>query len=292
MNLSAYNNVTPDTLYNEGKTSITFFYTNGKIYDKPFPTNHQDMLEDDEVFDAVYPKFMDEKDLELRKKGLKGETLEKALAKALKPYQSRGTASQHSVLGRFGIYGNDMVISFWRSVHDPDVKLALDALLKKYPQIKKAEVIVTGADAKTENPEGKPVLLSKLLNIKGAQKVIPDILQKPKDYDLKKYNIGGSLYSLKELGKLRAVTHTKRNYDPSMPSDPFAVLCHPDMQKYPELANYMPNCKGGFSTMLRATHPANWRQQGRANDLPYLYSYGEWLSDVEPKLYIPVPFSS
>lgn len=292
MDLSAYKKINPDTIYHDGLSSITFFYIprTKEFFAQPYPANHQEMLQDDEdLFNAVYPGLEDKIDLDLRNKGLRGNNLDNALEKALEPYKSRGPASERAVLGRFGMLNNDLVISLWRSVDDPESKEALQTLVKKYPIVANTMTFVTGADAKTFVPEGKPVLLTDLLGqTKVASKSIPDLLAKPKDSGVKKYKIGGSWYSLEDLAALRGTTHTKTNYNPSLPSNPFSVLCHPDLRKYPELSAYIPNCpssvsKGLNPNMVRPTHPAMWRQKAKEIG-KYAYDYGEFVKCMDSKI--------
>lgn len=290
MELADYKHINPDTIYNDGLSSITFFYIprTKEFFSQPYPTNHQEMLQDDEdVFNAVYPGLEDKIDKQLRDKGLRGAKLDSALEQALEPYKSRGPASDHAVLGRFGLLNGDLVVSLWRSVSDPQSKEAVEVLSKKFPAITKTMTVVTGADARSFTPEGKPVLLTDMLGqTKVAQKAIPDMFVKPKDSKLKKYKIGGHLYSLEDLAALRGTTHTKTNYNPMLPSNPFSVLCHPDVRKYPELSAYIPNCpaaKTDTPNLVRSTHPSVWRQKARELG-QYAYDYGEFVKHMDSKM--------
>lgn len=247
-NLLTYKSLDPDQLYYRfPEGSMTFFYvpSTGNLYMAPYPTNHQDMLvDDDDLFDDVYGD-------------LEWGTRER------REWASRGKALTltDAVLGRIAAVGEDFVVSFWRNPPRNHLKEFLSKLFQKYPTLsrRKDAIIVVAPQTAPYNLAGKPLNPNDTV----AQAETPAISKE------KKYQIAGNAYSLQDLQNLRAAIHTK-----SMAyGDPLAILCHQDMAKYPELAGFRPaSC--GEKGDLRKTHPEKWRQAGKNID-PYLYKYGE-----------------
>lgn len=72
---------------------------------------------------------------------------------------------------------------------------------------------------------------------------------------------------------MRAEVHTKGKINP--------VLCHPDIDKYPELSGYKPvNCSGRST---RSSSAYNWRDAARKLNIPVFTSesFKEWLEAQE-----------
>lgn len=256
-NLLSYKNLDPDQLYYKfPEGSMTFFFVpdTTNLYLAPYPTNHQDMLvDDDDLFDDVYGNL-------------------EWGSKQRKEWASRGKALEltNSVLGRIAAVGEDFVVSFWKKPPINDLKGFVAKLFEKFPTLarRKDAIIIVAPQTAPYNLSGK--------------KLNPDdtiaAAETPATSKEKKFQIGGNVYSLQDLQSLRAAVHTK-----SMAfGDPLAVLCHPDMKKYPMLAGYTPADCGGEHGDVRSTHPEKWRQAGRQID-PYLYKYGETFKEFFEK---------
>lgn len=246
--LSTYKKLDPDQLYYKyPEGSITFFFVpdTSNLYVAPFPTSHQDMLiDDDDLFDDVYGN-------------LEWGSRER------KEWASRSKALEltNSMLGRIAAVGEDFIISFWNKPNKNYLKEFVAKLFGKFPVLskKKDSIIVIAPQTEPYN----------LLGNKVVDTVFDaDTIVVSKE---KKFKIGGKMYSLQDLQDLRAAIHTKNMSF----GDPFVVLCHPDIDKYPMLAGYKPSSCGSDNTEIRATHPANWRKIGRQQGSPYTYSYGE-----------------
>jgi hypothetical protein len=264
-NISVYKGMDPDTLYyNYPNGSNTFFYLpkSGQLVMQPYPTNHQDMLtEDDDLFREVFATF-------LKTTPYNG--------RVRREMSSRGKALAHgdAILGRIALDKMTPLIAFWEntnlSVNTTVVGAFLNALYKKLPAFKgfqdktvlllpgRPPVTVatfTGAEVAAPSPEREIVQKAPVARKKRAVKAAPSPA----------YVIDGTSYTLSDLQAMRAAVHTKGTTHPA--------LCHPDIDKYPELAGYKPSTcgeKGGGT--LRATHPQRWRQAGREAGFPYLYT--------------------
>lgn len=245
-NLFFYKDLDPDVLYNNyPEGSLTFFYVpnSGNLYAAPYPTNHRNMLiEDDDVFEDVYGDF--EFTSEQRTK-----------------WASRGIVLQKTncIVGRIAAVGEDIVLSLWSNPPKKDLVNFLTKLFKKYPQLEKKKeniVIVTVNGGEPYSLGGKPV--------KDTIKPVDTLVSKT----IKKFKINGIDYSLQELQALRASLHTQTN------KSALSILCHPDIEKYPELNGYKPSGCGNI-TNVRQSHPAKWRDAAQKANVPYVYSYGE-----------------
>lgn len=241
-----YKDLDPDQLYYKfPEGSITFFFvpSSGNLYTKPYPTNHQDMLiDDDELFDDVYG------DLEWG-------------SRERRNWASRGKALEltNTLLGRIAAVGEDFVVSFWREPPKEHLQQFLNELFEKYPILdkKKDSVIVVTPKSTPYSLSGKPV----------DDTVTPK--ETPQN-SKKEFKIDGKMYSLQDLQNLRSAVHTKS----FLYGDPMTVLCHPDMDKYPALSGYkLANCDP------TPQKRQSWKDAGRQAGLPYVYSYGESFKD-------------
>lgn len=264
--ISVYARIDPDDLYYEypnGSTTFFFVSKSGNLYVKPYPTNHQEMLtDDDDLFREVYAEF-------LKKTPMTGRVRTEMA--------SRGKALRQgdAILGRIALDGMTPIIAFWNSrpIGFPDVKANvgafLNALYKKLPAFRKFQsktVLVlpgeppvtvatfTGAGASEPSPEREITQKAPVARKKRAVKAAP----------APTFVIDGTSYILSDLQAMRAAVHTRGTTHPA--------LCHPDIDKYPELAGYKPASCGKGSGTLRATHPQRWRQAGREAGFPYLYT--------------------
>lgn len=245
-NLIKYKDIDPDRIYYKfPEGSLTFFYVpnSGNLYIKPYPTSHQDMLiDDDDMFEDVYG------DLEWN-------------SKERKEWSSRGVvlSKTNTIMGRLGAVGDNFVLSFW---NDPTEYLNgfLNKLYKKFPALseQKNKTIVVAPIGSTNYK--KPYLLSGGgIEDQASSKTNPEDVKK-------KFVIAGRTFSIEDIRKLRASLHM--GHDTTVT----AVLCHPDLNKYPELAGYRPSYCGNIQTQTRDNHPSNWRQAAKKHNL---YAYGE-----------------
>lgn len=247
MNLSIYNHVDPDVLAYHAQYTTTFFYipeTNDLLYDSDGQT-HEDMLYPDEegddlVFDAVFPQYAN---LTSGKK---------------RQYRSRGQALKHSkaILGRLGLYRNDFIVALWNPITFPGVNQFKKKLFEVFPQLKQLTVIMIGEEKKPE-----------IIN-QGNQK-LETPQEKPKNN--KTYKIGDGEYTEVQLRDLRTAYHNKSMPIPEIKK----VLCHPDIDKYPELKGYkLPACDLEKQAMKTSYRPAN---DYYANKYGEGMSFSEWL---------------
>jgi hypothetical protein len=279
--ISAYRGFDPDKIYYDlpdGSTTFFFLPKSGTLYTKPYPITHEDMLkdeEDDDIFREVFAEYLKTTPYNSR--------VRRELA-------SRGKALAYgdAILGRIGLDGMTPLIAFWESrtpVNTTTVGAFLNALYKKLPTFKKFQeqtVLLL--------PEQAPVTVAMFT---GAKTAAPsperEIAQRPvrkrkaKPVDAKTFVIDGRSYTLSDLQAMRAAVHTRGETHPT--------LCHPDIDRYPELAGYKPATCGDQTRSLRATHPQRWRQAGREAGFPYLYTpehstnFKSWL-DLREALHI------
>lgn len=272
-NISVYAKMDPDSLYYkypDGSNTFFFLPKSGELVMQPYPTNHQDMLtEDDDLFQTVFANF-------LKTTPLTGR-VRRELA-------SRGQALAHgdAILGRIGLDRMTPLIAFWESprvpVNTTTVGAFLNALYRKLPAFKqfqdKTVLLIPGQ---------RPVTVAEFTGATTAAGPSPErqvaLKQppKPRQKKAKTYMIDGQRYSLAELQAMRAAVHTRGQTHPA--------LCHPDLDKYPELSGYKPaTCGGKGGGELRSTHPQRWRQAGWQAGIPYVYtpehdeSFKSWLS--------------
>lgn len=265
-NLSVYAGIDPDTIYNKGGDSLTFFYT-GRMYTQPYPTNHDDMLRDNpEMFYDVFPDFK-----EVLPQNLIGQflsfgrssnnpRLESILQQVgLDPFEvrqtngSRGKALKFgdALLGRVGELYGDLVMALWQDTNDEYFDDALGSnefiapIQRQFRNL--SEMIVVG---KGEQPQfwktlaeditDSPPESSSQIGI-DTRKSVSDETQK------KKYDIAGGQYTKAELGTMRGQLHSL----PRMSADwskASSILCSDDLLKYPELKDYRPAFCNGIGT--------------------------------------------
>lgn len=263
--ISVYSDVDPDVLYESGGQSLTFFYT-GKMIARPFPTNHEDMLNDPKVFYEVFPDFEgvlpprmiklflyyeDERrrhpDLDSI---LTSAGMDPARVKATNGCRGKALKFGDALIGRVGIYQNDLILALWNKKHENfDYALEDAAFVKpiasKWGRYLK-EMIVVGED-------NDPAYWSELggtvnddtdaddsgLGDTPKASASGDTVKGSED-SKKKYTIKGREYSLDELGYMRGRMHSAPRMSGEWKSY-FNVLCSDDMLKYPELQGYRPS---------------------------------------------------
>lgn len=130
--ISVYKKFDPDTLYyHYPNGSLTFFYipNSQKLYVKKYPTNHQEMLiENDDLFNDVFGDY-------LKKNGLTKNS------RTRRELESRGSAltKGYGILGRIGFDSTTPLIAFWKSettpMDDLAIKQFLAVLFKNLPGI-------------------------------------------------------------------------------------------------------------------------------------------------------------
>lgn len=130
--ISAYRGFDPDKLYYDYPTgSTTFFFLpkSGTLYTEPYPTNHAEMLsENEDLFREVFAKYLETNPF--------GSRVRREMS-------SRGKALAYgdAVLGRIALDGMTPLIAFWESSRIPAnttiVGAFLNALYKKLPAFKR-----------------------------------------------------------------------------------------------------------------------------------------------------------
>lgn len=265
-NISVYRGKDPDWLYEQfPDSSMTFFYVprSGKLYIEPYPANHQDMLtEKDDLFRDVYTTF-------LSKTALTG--------RVRRELSSRGQAIAHgeTLIGRLAIDRTTVLIAFWTTPNAPtdqsNIGAFLNALYKKFSRFKAFQ-----ANTVLLLPNQPPITVAEYTGGGGESPERAVALKErkpraPKKPSVQKFLIGGQEYTLSDLHALRVADHSKGQAGPGL-GDPKAVLCHPDIDKYPELSGYKPSSCGQGGNDLRATHPQRWRQAGWQAGIPYVYT--------------------
>lgn len=256
-NINAYKGMDPDSIYDDSRISngsLTFFFipSNNNLYIKQNPATHADMLaDDDKLFFDVY-----------QRKRPQGDFL-----------SSRGQALERgdAILGRIGIDGLTPLIAFWQGRVKIDSLIIGNFLKALYKQIPPFQAYQNSTVLLL--PDEKPITVGELLgtNMPNPKRDVKLNLPKIKD---KTFIIDGQKLNLSDLQALRSAIHTK-----NASVNPYSILCHPDIDKYPELKGYKPsNCNNNSD--FRATHPAMWRRAGR-NIGQYIYtpehtSFKEW----------------
>jgi hypothetical protein len=251
----------PDDLYQEG--SQTFFFVKGKLYIRQYPETHKDMIQSDgDLFEDVWGFGIED-----------GESR----------HFSRGVMVNESnaQLGRIGIHsrtGPAIVVAFWKNPSDQMLASFFDALFRKYPMFaehKSNIMVVRGVPE--YGGDGKAQEFAKAM---GTEEVHPgkavtysppkELARHPENPYDDKYEIDGQRYSRADMHRFRAGLHIGNRSG-------MKVLCHPDLDKYPELQGYRPAGCGKLSVASRPpeTGPSAWRRAGREQGLPYVYSYGE-----------------
>jgi hypothetical protein len=270
--------VDPDSLY--GPNSLTFIYVpdSNNLYVGKYPETHKDILQDNpKIFDDVFFGYT-----------------RKAISDELKQFGWRRTALEYSraILGRISpttktvgvkraARQNVIVIALWEGENDAfnkqNVKKLINQINEKYPIFANLEEYLVGFNA-------RPILVSDFLNDKQSSvnpsRIIAQDTRMSNDEVTKKFSIGGKMYSLADLRTLRSDLHVRNDQAAKI------ILCHPDIDRYPELVGYKaPKCDQN-PTGFRKTHPQNWRQAARTVGMPYIYSnestsFKNWLYNQE-----------
>jgi hypothetical protein len=210
MDLDLYKLMDPNSLFNKG--SMTFIYSkSGELYFKPYPTTHHDMCLYDDIFDDV---FQPEKKLNNDQK--------------LSIAKQRNLQIKNAIMGRLAPYHGDIIIAIWNKMDHYLFNPFIKTLIQKHPEFKEASVVVVGK-------EEKPMLLSDILNTQPVAKKKVTATLSPKKKS-KPYSINGQQYTIDDLMDLRKRAHS----DAAQWDKIKLVLCHPDMEKYPELQAYIP----------------------------------------------------
>lgn len=274
--ISVYKGMDPDSIYNDDNLSngsITFYYIphNQHFYIAQNPVNHRDMLSDnDDLFEDVYADLLK-------------TTKINAMQKESLVSRGQALAKGNAILGRIGIDGTTPLIAFWESERIPlntnIIGNFLKALYKRLPPFQ-------GYQNKTVLliPNQNPTTVGNFLGTTSPspKKTVALKTQKLKN---KTYTIAGKNLTLSDLQSLRAAIHTKG--PTQVGGDPHVILCHPDIDKYPELQGYKPSTCGGYTAKLRPTHPEMWRRAAREIG-QYVYtseSFKEWL-DLREALHV------
>jgi len=268
--LSVYAGIDPDTIYNAGGDSLTFFYT-GTMYARPYPTNHDDMLrEDSEMFYDVFPDLKRVLppnmigDFLSYGRSSNNPRLESMIQQAgLDPFEVRQTGGSRgkalkfgdALLGRVGELHGDVVMALWQDTSDEyfDDALSNNAFIAPIRQRfgNLNEMIVVG---KGEEPRFWKELAGEVTPVSpqtpqagvDTQRINADKTQK------KKYDIAGGQYTREELGTMRGKLHSSPRMSDDW-SQTSSVLCSDDLLKYPELSDYRPAFCNGIGTKSRSS---------------------------------------
>lgn len=164
---------------------------------------------------------------------------------ALPSRWSRSSALHYAILGRAVVHKDHLYVSTWQGDINPKpyAQEIVNQISKELPNY---QFVLF----KTENQEIIEVQPNSIGKTSSTSKTNQS------------YLIDGKSYSIKDLNDKRIKAHMGQ-IDP--------ILCHPDLDKYPELSGYKPSTCNKTSE-LRNTHPQNWRRQSQDS---YLYKYGE-----------------
>lgn len=237
----------------------TFWYVpkSKNLYIKQYPNTHDDMLEDNpELFEDVW-----------------GFGHHDSFTTGIHFTRDYAVTETNAVAGRLGLhqYHEGVIVSFWGDVDKSVLGEFFVAAFKELPGLEEQKdkiLVVRGKDGGVPEefasifggePAKKSVTFQAPKELRGGSKVNP--------YDTQ-FDIGGKRYSLADLRKMRTDLHVGNKSG-------MGVLCHPDIENYPELNGYRPAGCGGKPASPTNTGPAAWRAAGRAAGLPYVYSYGE-----------------
>ncbi len=274
-NLDVYTGVDPDTIYENGDRSLTFFYTGG-MYVQPYPTNHDDMLRrDPKLFFDVFPALESHLPASQRVDFLtynrtsRNPSFDNILIKAgFNPDQvaetrgSRGKAIKfgRALLGRIGELYGDLVLALWQSTTNKNFSAA-----KTDPEFTKVfsqyygnldELIVVGFNEKPQ-----PWTTNGSNNTKGpTQPASDDTRKRQSDPTPQVYSINGHQLTISQLNMLRGFLHSKPQESDEWKLSA-AILCSDDLTKYPELNAYRPAfCQNQTVPMSKAE---KWLQQSK-----------------------------
>ncbi len=217
MDLNLFKRIDPDKIYLPGSQTFTYVPNIDKVYIWPYPHAHYDMLEDKEIFQAVFGDYLKAHPEAARHPNL---------------LQTRGQALDHTntVMGRIGIYGKEPVIAFWNKLNSMELKKVLNKIVEAHPGFDKLFDSMVLKMPKTE-----PYMLLDFLNNK-INREISTTGNHTTGQDLRqqRYQINGKWYSLGDIDAMRKAVHTMgARADKS-------IICHPDMKKYPALHGYIP----------------------------------------------------
>jgi hypothetical protein len=253
MDITLYDHIDPDTIYHNSDSKKTFFFlpwSNELLYDDDGHKTHEEMLQrdveddDDMVFDMVFPDKA------------------KLSASYKKPFRTRkaALANTPALLGRFGILYKEMVIALWTPLTNPNTSKCVKKLQQVFPMLSKMEVVLVGADKKAQ-----------AIHPKSAHRAVAE----PKPIKVAKhdgtYFIDGQKYTFDQLKELRLLLHSGTYRQKGQAR---SVLCHGDMDRYPELNSLKAfGCKGGSKPSNKPSRLTQ-RQKWQAFD-PYAFKYGE-----------------
>jgi len=219
VDLSPYKDINPDEIYHNSDYKITFFYLPEKdeiIYSKAGYESHEDMLQiadsgSDKIFDAIFPGVPNNKKSTLR---------------------SRGQVLAHTnrIVGRFGALHHDMIVSLWNPLTDPAIPAFEKKLLETFPKLKKVDIIIVGAD-------NQPRVMNVGTADNSKKKVEDEKEEVKEEMPVKRFSIDGQNYTFEELRQYRLLVHNAAGRSKDIAR---AILCHPDMKKYPEVNSLIP----------------------------------------------------
>lgn len=260
-NLDAFKDVDPNKIYNlhdEINPAITFYF-NKAYHSAPFPDAHDDLLLKKEVFYDVFPNalgvitsFKIEDFLNYIPRDTDKPWLDRKLEEMKidpkefrKVLGSRKKADKYGVAiaGRFGEYKKDLVISLWQPESHPRFRDLINNpefirdvnrnFGRRFPMKEWILVPFGGAPRLFVDAAVAPPV--------SAEEEL-DIMPMPRKTATAyaaSYKIGDHEFKIEDLKQLRGVLHsstpTSNIYNAAL-----SVLCHKDVQKYPELKGFVP----------------------------------------------------
>jgi hypothetical protein len=206
--LDKFKDIDPNELFlhtmNFNTSSGSFIYThNKKLYEFAGMKTHYDMMQTPEIFNDIWGEDG---------KGWYG------IKASDKEDWTQKDVGDLAIMGRWGVMKGQNIISLWVKLTHPLVYSLLHTLFNKHPEFKESAILI-GTDE-------KPQLIGKL-----AGKTATTVSAPVKDYQ-----IGGQTITRDRITELVSMWHNqpwKREYVKS-------ILCHPDMEKYPELIQLIP----------------------------------------------------
>lgn len=288
INLKSFNKIDPDDLYtyDESADCVTFVY-NTTLWTIPCPETHDDLIQEPDCFYDTFPNakgIVDVSDIEdflhydMYRAKERNPKIEEMLTKmGIKSHDfkskwgSREKAIQFgkAILGRFGVYAGTLVIAFWQPRSHPrfedcilDPELTKE-ILKKFRGYPMKDWVVTNA-----NIHDPAISFEDLVDIDELRDKILGKIAEPVKREIKvfkpEYEIDGTKFPFEQLksfrGKLHAAPLGSKEYELAL-----SILCHPDMDKYPELSGFVPanKCSNKKKDIELKPTITPWQQKGR-----------------------------
>ena len=255
MDLSYLKKVDPDFLYDERKHDteypcITFFY-NKSFHHVDCPEAHDDLANNKTTFYDIFPKakgivtsFQIEDLLNYKTKENFPFLDAKLKEMGINPSDWKSTFGIRgkclnfgdALAGRIAVLDKELVIAFWQGkehpkfetfLHDPAVT---SEIFKRYGKGMAKEWAIVPF-------KGEPYLFSPIADKSAPEEAPRKIAKLPLKPE---YVINGIKVKSEDMVKLRGLIHSSPA-ESKMHQAALSILCHPDMQKHPELTGFIPN---------------------------------------------------